>query len=395
MIYLFNSAYRALYQENLLATLFLPYSWVNEYRYRCSPEMRNVSETFKKDVEKHQGKEDAVIIFINRFGKDKDGDYKYEYYPVRKALLLSCGEEYQQLYVRVQLLDFVYPNDTNSFENQLVEKLDPLNLPKITKNNPKEPDDGYYAIYDKNNSIFKDKGLFKFGENAWSDCVDAISKTEYFKSSENNQFVFAKAELWEHSPKYKIIYPHISNNAWYCRLLRKVNDGDAFYKSTTNRRYGFRINYKYPMQEQDTTATAKLMTKVSNNVVPRAGTELLINSRASRIIFPFTFKEPVQDRFGTIDFTFSPNTTSSKMTAPERSFSFETRYPKGYWASIIILVVVFAITGILITIDLSKVEFTNIGDYLKTSWNWLKLGIPVIQALILFCLFKLTGKKFL
>ncbi len=392
MIYLFNSAYRALYQENLMSTLFLPHGWVNEYRYRCSPESRNISDTFIKDVKKREGKEDAVIIFINRFGKDTDNRNLYEYYPLRKALFLSCGEEYQQLYIRVKLLDFIYPNDIHLFSDELFEKLSSLGLPQLTNDNPEEENDGYYAIY--TDSILSDKQKFKFGENAWADCVNAISGTEYLKSSIDRQYVFAKAELWEHSPKYKIIRPHLSNNPWYKKRL-KVNDGDSFYKVTTNRRYGFRINYNYPIQEQDTTATAKLIIDVSNNIVPRSSKELQINSRASRIVFPFTFKEPVQDRFGTIGFTSLSSLASSTLIASTRSYSFEIAYPKGYWAGIILLVIVFAITSVLIGIDLSKVDFSNIGDYLKNNWNWIKLIAPVSQAFVLFWLFKLTGKKFL
>ncbi len=34
MIYLFNSAFRALYRANVLNTLFLPEGYTNEYRYR-------------------------------------------------------------------------------------------------------------------------------------------------------------------------------------------------------------------------------------------------------------------------------------------------------------------------------------------------------------------------
>jgi hypothetical protein len=34
MIYIFNSAYRPLYATNVLVTLFLPNSYINQYRYR-------------------------------------------------------------------------------------------------------------------------------------------------------------------------------------------------------------------------------------------------------------------------------------------------------------------------------------------------------------------------
>ena len=101
MIYLFNSAIRPLYKGNLLATLFLPYGWTNEYRYSCSTQRRNVSEDFIDDVKKLWGKEDAVIVFINRFGKDASNNDAYEYYPIRRARFLSYCLDGQQLYARV------------------------------------------------------------------------------------------------------------------------------------------------------------------------------------------------------------------------------------------------------------------------------------------------------
>lgn len=391
MIYLFNSAYRALYQENLLSTLFLPHGWVNEYRYRCSPQRRNVSETFSNDVEKLKGKHEAVITFINRFGKDRDNNDAYEYYPIRKAIFLSCREESEQLYIRVQLLDFIYPNDIHLFTKQFIEKLSPLNLPKLTNNNPEEVNDGYYAIY--SDSVLNDKSKFMFGDSAWVNCVNAISKTKPLISSIGNQFVFAKAELREHAQKEKVIHPHISNNPWYMRLLRTVNDGDVFYKVTKNHRYDFHVNYVYPLQEQDSNATAKMEVEVSDNIVPLGNQVLPISSRASRITFPFTFKEPIQYIVGRIGFAFFSDTASSNVVAPKRSMSFQICYSKGYWLAVIVAILLFVISGILIGIDLSKVGLSNIGDYLKSDWT--KIIAPVLQALVLFWLFKLTGKKLL
>ena len=47
MLYVFNSAYRPLYTKNILNTLFLPYDWTNEYRYRHGQDSSNVGpETY-------------------------------------------------------------------------------------------------------------------------------------------------------------------------------------------------------------------------------------------------------------------------------------------------------------------------------------------------------------
>ena len=391
MIYLFNSAYRSKYQENLLATLFLPYGWTNEYRYRCSPQRRNVSEGFTALVEELQGKEEAVIIFINRFGKDRDGNDAYEYYPIRKARFLSCREDGQQLYARVQLLDFIFPTDIDYFTQQLIEKLSPKNLPKLTNNNPKEENDGYYAIYA--DSIFDDKSKYISGDNAWDNCVTTISKTKKLKSSIRNQVVFARSKLCEHAREEKVVRPHITNNPWYQVLLRRVNDGDAFYKLTKNRRYDFRINYVYPIQEQDTTVTAKMKIKVSGNISPLGSQELLINSRADRIAFSFIVNEPIEERVGTLEFAFSPDTVSAKMVAPQRDMSFQIGHSRSYWLALIISVILFVLGGTFIGTYSAEKGLLNIFAAAKSDWP--KIIAAIVQAMAIYWLFRLTGRKLL
>jgi len=396
MIYLFNSAYRPKYQENLLATLFLPYGWTNEYRYRCSPQRRNVSEDFTAIVKELQGKEEAVIIFINRFGKDRVGNAAYEYYPIREARFLSCHEDSQQLYVRVQLLDFIFPNDIDYFTQQLIGKLSPRNLPKLTNNNPEEENDGYYAIYAHN--IFDDKSKYISGDNAWDNCVATISKTGKLKSSTENQVVFARSKLCEHAREEKVVRPHITNNPWYQvlrRVKRRVNDGEAFYKLTQNRRYDFTINYVYPIQEQDTTVTAKMKIIVSGNISLLSSQELPINSRADRIVSSFTVNEPIEKGVGTLEFTFSPETiASAKMVAPQQRYlSFQIGHSRGYWFALIIYVILFVLGSIFIGTYSAEKGLLNTFTAAKSDWP--KIIAAIVQAMAIYGLFRLTGRKLL
>ena len=389
MIYLFNSAYRSLYQGNLLATLFLPYGWTNEYRYLCSPQRRNVSEDFISDVEKLTGKEDAVIVFINRFGKDANNNDAYEYYPIRRATFLSCGLDGEQLYVRVRLLDYVFPIDISSFAEQLVASLTSKNLPKLTNNDPQEKDDGYYAIY-------TDNIKFLSGDNAWERCVAAISKTKPFESSTNRQVLFARLRLCEHGKKERMVYPDISNNPWYQKLWRRVNNGEAFYKLTRNRKYDLRINYVFPIQDQDTNATANLSIRTSGNIVP-AGQEFLVSSRASRITFSFMIGEPNGERMGKFVLTFSPKNKTVAMLAPKRDqdivLDFQVSHSRRYWAALAALIILIILGGTFIGTYSAENGVLNVFDSIKSDWP--KLIAAAVQAVAIYLLFRLTGRKLL
>ncbi|MBN2463190.1 MAG: hypothetical protein JXB43_06275 [Dehalococcoidia bacterium] len=386
MIYLFNSAYRPLYQENLLATLFLPHGYTNEYRYH----ERNVPQNIIQEIEKINGKKEVVIIYIDRFGKDANNKNVYKYYPVRKAQFLSVNRESEQFYFRVKLLDFIYPKDLNSFSGQIVNSLSP-DLPRL-KDTPQNREDGYYVI--KKASIFVDSSKFELGEHAWDCCVnDLYSKTDPFKSSDAKQIIFARLKLLETFPRTKEVHPHISNNPWYVRLLGKVNDGNAFYKVTMNRNYCFHMNYVYPIQMVNTNATAKLNIQFTDNVIPQTDEEITINSRASRIDFPLSFNEPTQHRFGTIKFKFSPDDNSISTIAPKRSMLFEIHYSKVYWIALIIIALLFAGTSIFIATDLSNVD--NVGQYFISGTGLFKIIAAIFQAFILLWLSRLTSKKFL
>jgi len=329
------------------------------------------------------------VIYVDRFGKDTDNLGVYKYYPVRTARFLSIGREGQQYYIRLKLLDFIYPKDIDSFFNEIVETLP--GLPTF-QGTPENTHDGYYAIYNQKN-IFADNSKFESGDDAWHSCVnDLSSKTEYFRSSDERRIIFARLKLLETFPKTKEVCPSISNNPWYYRPLRKVNDGNAFYKVTMDRSYCFHMNYSYPIQATNTKAIAKLDTQLSNNIVPQTDTEIDINSRTSRIDLPFSFQEPTQHRFATARFKFLSDKEATTI-APNRSMLFEIAYPKLYWLVLIIIALLFATTSIFIATDLSQVE--NVGQYFKSGTGLYKAIAAIFQALILILLSRHTNKKFL
>ncbi len=393
MLYIFNSGYRPIYQENILSTLFLPFGWTNEYRYNS----RNIQKDLLKTIKKLEGKEESIIIYIDRFAKDNSNNSIYKYYPVRKALFLSGKEESDQYYIRVQLLDYIYPNDLNSFNQTLIENTSSL-LPMFKEDARNLNDGGYYIIV-KEGAKFDTKA-FMIGEFVWVKCVDSISSNaEYFKSSKDNQFVFARAKSIAGFPNGHEVHPRISNNSWFNRLLRwtkirkKINDGISFYKVTINNSYYLHVNYIYPIQQTDTTSTAKLNFEASDSIEPQTDFEFPINARASRIYFPFIFNEPNLGSYSVIKYNFSPDSDKTKLTASRRSILFELSYSKRYWIGIIIVVLIFAITSFTIGIDLTK--DTTFSEYIESPEGLIKIIAAVLQAFVLLVLSKLSSKKFL
>ncbi len=394
MIYLFNSAYRPRYQENLLATLFLPNGWTNEYRYRHSGQRRNVSEDFTSSVKKIQGKEDAVIIFINRFGSDIDGNTIYEYYPIRNAKFLSYREEGQQLYIMVKLLDYIFPTDIDSFNQELVNELSPKNLPKLTNSNPFEENDGHYAI--NTNNIFADKSKFIVGDIAWDNCVAKISNTEKLKSSVDNQVIFARSRLCKHGRTEKIVNPTITNNPWYQTFFGRINNGEAFYKLVKNNKYNLWINYVYPIQEQDTTMTANINIEFVGNITPLSSQELPIDSRASRIVFSFVANEPMEGRAGKLACTCLSKIASTEIIAPKRDFSFQIGHSGGHLFALIISALLFILCSTFIgTYGTYSPEEGLLGicNVLKSEWP--KIIAALVQITAIYWAFRLTGRKML
>jgi hypothetical protein len=386
MIYLFNSAFRGFYQENLLATLFLPHGWDNDYRYTISSQRRNVSEEFTGQVSGLKGTKEVIISFIDRYGKDEDGNDAYRYYPVRKAALLKCHEDTDKLYIKVKLLDFIYPKDLSLFNKLLLKNLIPLKLAKLTNNDTEEVNDGHYAIQVDN--IIEAEDEYVYQDDAWSKCVNAISKTKPFESSDEKQFVFAKGQLLEYDGDNRLVESHLSNNHWYKRAL---NNGAAFYKTRRGEKYYFKVNYVYPIQEKNTDTKASMICKPSDNIAPLGSTLLPINSSANRISFGFSLKETAQDKDCNINFSFVSDQDSSEIIAPNRSIGFRIGNSKSHWLLLIVATLIFLVSAIVIGLDIKEGEDFNLWNYIKSDWY--KFLAPIGQAFALYLFFKLTGKK--
>lgn len=373
MIYLFNSAYRALYTVNVLNTLFLPNGNTNEYRYRVTGTPRYIAPEAYETLKNSRRSEKAVIVFIDRFGTGG-----YIYHPLRLAELVLTREENDQLFFRVQLQDFIYPRNMDDFNNHIKRSLSPHGLPQLTGGNPEATADGNYAI--SANSIFEQRNDFFFGPEAWVAAVNGLSVTRAFRSIATDQVVFIRADVREKSSAQKSLTPKLENDS-------------AVYDVIKGSNYELALTYRYPIQLTDQTKMAKLGIELDDSLRPLGSKTININSHANSEIFSFATKKFLEDNESAINFSFSAFDTGVSLRGPEKSLRFKIKESKMFWVEVALALLALSVLSIFMGIDLSKTKPLTLGNFF--SQHWPKVVGGVAQTFILFALFRLIGKKVL
>jgi len=165
VLYLFNSARRPLYKQNLYRILALPVGSVTQFRYTIEhhvpPELLNRSL---------QGKE-SLIVFVDRFS-----DGSYTYYPIRKGKILKNYPKADRLILECCLGDYCCVHNPEDFKNfTSVLKESARGVPELTDGDPKNTRDGYYVQLGED---VRDKLLSD--EDCWITSVKGISRTDAF-----------------------------------------------------------------------------------------------------------------------------------------------------------------------------------------------------------------------
>jgi hypothetical protein len=373
MIYLFNSAYRALYRTNVLNTLFLPEGYTNEYRYKVQGTPTHIAPESYSSLKNAKQGESSVIIYIDRFGTSG-----YVFHPLRLAKFVISRELNEYLHFRVQLDNFIYPRDILAFNNQIRISLATAGLPKLIDNDPENSNDGYYAILA--GSIFDHADDFYFGERAWVNSIESLSETRAFTSTMNDQVIFIRADLKAQSAQ-EVIEPQLRKDSAFFRLLKGTN-------------YEVVLTYRYSLQRVNQSAKAKVDIELDDNLRSLGSKFINIDSHANSVVFPFATKKHLEDNESGMGFTFTvPGNDEAKILGPDRSLQFQIKESKAFWVQVIAALLLFSMLGSLIGVDFSKIEPMTIIGILSAVWPKLIMGI--VQTLILYWLFRLIGKKVL
>jgi hypothetical protein len=372
MIYLFNSAYRALYTRNVLNTLFIPKGGTNEYRYRARGAITHIAADSYSDFVNAASNEPVAVTFIDRFG-----DTGYVYHPLRIGRLVKCREEQDRLFFRISLEDFVYPRDIGRFNRAITQSLGPRGLPCLRGNDPFKADDGYYAI--KAGSLFTTVNDFHWGDDAWKNAVENLRITRAFSEVSHpdvarqeediapREFIFVKCDICSQSTQRELVVPKLRKDMAVFDLLR-------------GERYEFLLSYRYPPQLTNTSCAAKVETEFGENLRALGSISINIDSYSNSVPLPFATKRHLEDNEDGVSFKFTSSRPKSELVGPDARLLFRFKESKSFWVKLVLLVLSFSTLSVLIGTDII------IG---------IKILAGIFQGIVIVLLFRLMGKKFL
>lgn len=260
IIYLFNSAIRPLYKENLLKILALPVGCVTQFRYTSK---NNVPTDL--DIESLVSSE-CIIVFVDRFS-----DSTYTYYPIRKGKVLSTKSGGGRIYLKCKLIEYCNVKDPVKFTSELKKNL--TGSPELTDKDPNNSNDGYYIQSGKNLS-----DDLIIDSESWKSTIDMISNT---KNLYNDKPIFLK-----------IILESLSGN----KDKIKFNDaGQAMLKSDAS--YLINVLYNDPEQGQ---AKKQIIVDIRSPLVNHEATKFNIGAGSDLLSISFETEKGLQPTFSAI-----------------------------------------------------------------------------------------------
>lgn len=369
MIYLFNSASRPLYTTNVLNTLHLPKGCTNEYRYRYSGDRVNINLANIDNFTNNSIGKEVVIIYIDRFAESG-----YKYYPLRNGKIDSVKDINDKLFFTVKLLEYLYTTNIESFNEKIKSSLSEFNIPTLTDGKPKNPDDGYYAIENKN---ILGQVETKIGDNFWTDIVESIKETKSFNSEEYD-FVFSKCSRVRNNEKGKSIYI-------------KKNDGAYAFEVKRDYKYEMRFSYIFPAQENDIDSRGKIEANFDENMRLLEKKEFNIDSYSNSFAIGFKSKKHIEEHLSSLSFSFQSIKPSKNLLGSNSKIKFKIKEPYSFWIQVIIALLIYSACQIVIGTS----NFEKIGlSWLTFLDSLIGKGIAgFVQASVLFWLFKLFGKR--
>lgn len=174
VLYLFNSALRPAYRENLYKILALPPGCVTQFRYTTKNHVpRSLDLPSLVDKE-------CYIVFVDRFSPGE-----YTYYPIRKGKIIKTSSGANRTFLQCRLGEYCSSADPIEFTKLLKNSAE--NPPELTDGDPGCTKDGYYV--QNGEDLLK---YLYFGEDSWEENVERIVNT---KSFAHGQSAFLKASI--------------------------------------------------------------------------------------------------------------------------------------------------------------------------------------------------------
>ncbi len=250
ILYVFNSALRPLYKNNISKILSFPNYYTTTFRYTIG---QNVpSELVGKDLSGM----DCLIIYVDRFN---EGSYKY--YPIRKAKVLSSEVNANRLHVECSFGDYCQTENYEEFTYQLKKSV--KGIPELVGQDPCNINDGYYMQVGKE---YSDE--LSFDSSYWFIVVENLSKTK--KLSEDH-LPLLKISLKDETIKGKELLPVQSN------VITLESDNT----------YDFNITYYDPDKG---SVDKSILIKFNNPLFPHSSGRIVLGAKTNSVKNLFTPK---------------------------------------------------------------------------------------------------------
>lgn len=165
MIYLFNSACKPSYYQNVYCLLGMPSGARREMRYTIGQNAPPVDTDSK-----YRGKH-CTICYVDRFA---DGGYKF--FPFRMGTVKKISRSHGRVYYEIELGDHCHSESPDDFTSRFYSKID--DAPTLVVGAPESNEDGIYCV---SGSSFSD--LVKTEQDSWSKAVDQILETKCFSGA--------------------------------------------------------------------------------------------------------------------------------------------------------------------------------------------------------------------
>ena len=119
---------------------------------------------------------------------------------------------------------------------------------------------------------------------------------------------------------------------------------------------------------------------------------LTVDSASNSSIISFTTRRYAEDNRGNIELS-TPPIAKPLIIVPDAHIEFVLEEGSGFWLQIVFALVLYAIAGAMIGIDLAKLVPFTWTAFIKAALP--RIGLAGLQAIGLFWLFKRIGKKVL
>jgi hypothetical protein len=335
VIYLFNSAVKTTYLENVYRLLGLPVHVRADMRYT---EHVNAPPI---EADKATLGQDCVVCYVDRFAGN------YLYLPFRKGKVRSIKREHKRVYYSVELLEHCTARSPSEF-TKTIQRAVP-SAPRLT-DEPTNSNDGIYCVAGPDPT-----GMINVEDDSWSKSVDQIYQTKSFLTEAPALFLVT-----------------IGRNG-------SVPSGSAQgLKLIANTEYEISVYYRYPFERSD---------GCTRRVTLRMGTELnrelTVGSPSDRLQVPMTLP-PLDFSAGAI--VVGTHVESKGSGGGELQYSATVPFRTTAWQSNLLLF------GLLFAISWC-------GEFLKVDWDlrstqaWGNTFFEFLKfAIVVWAVFKYRGK---